>query len=300
MLGQFAFAGRLSIFRRALLYVRQLMASWLRRPVPSNYLPVTAPPMPLDTGYIIIEHFDEELFGKQLPLVAHGQSLLGQPGKMKNLFRGVSRIMLALARAPQPRIGAFRFNDDGTISLDGRPASCEMAMLESEGARRTIPVDKTYTNVDQYVSDMLTFFESHFRVAPNAAFDRTDCQAQMSVMVFLRAVSHHFLDHPRRNGPFLLYMSDKNAGNFMVDNEWNVTAMFDLEWIFSAPADVLHPPTWLTWNSIDHISKADYGSYSTVQSAFMEIFKEEEQLVDTSDLQAALGGLTLSSVMEDS
>ncbi len=62
----------------------------------------------------------------------------------------------------------------------------------------------------------------------------------MSAMVFLRAAAHHFIEPGRRNGPFFLFMSDANAGN--VDDEWNVTGMFDLEWIFSAPPAVFSAP----------------------------------------------------------
>ena len=308
--------------RRAVLYIRQLMASWLRWPVPSDYLSVAVPTFKpetlktLGTGYMVIEHFSERSFGKQLPRVAHGQRLLDPANetKTRNLFRGMSRIMLALARVPQPRIGAFRFNPSGgTICLDGRPTSCDMAILESEGAPQTMAVDQTYSNVDQYVSDLAAFSEVQFRTAPNAALGTVDCEAQMSIMVLLRAVAHHFIgssssesDHKNdlRNGPFLLYMSDGNAANFMVDDDWNVTGMFDLEWMFAAPAEVLHTPTWLTWSSIDDIARGGYDEYSATQQAFMDCFREEEQRADTRALEAALGtgngGRTLSSVMEAS
>ncbi|UNI25035.1 hypothetical protein JDV02_010744 [Purpureocillium takamizusanense] len=43
--------------------------------------------------------------------------------RRKRLFRGMSRIMLSLAKIPQPRIGSFCFNDDGTITLTNRPLS---------------------------------------------------------------------------------------------------------------------------------------------------------------------------------
>ena len=254
--------------------------------------------MPLKTGYMIIENFDEATFGKQLPLVVRGARILDQPKKMRNLFQSVSRIILALARVPQPRIGAFRFHDDGTIRLDGRPVSCDVGILESEGAPQTMPVDKTYTNVDQYVADLSTFFEAQFRAAPNAALSISDCETQMSVMVFLRAVAHHFIEPRRRNGPFFLFMSDANAGNLMVDDEWNVTGMFDLEWFFAAPPAVFSAPMWLTWDSIDHVARSGYDEYDATQQAFIQILKEEEQLMDTCELEAALGGMALSSVME--
>lgn len=40
-----------------------------------------------------------------------------------NLYRGIARIMLDLARVPQPRIGSWTLNDSGVLSLTNRPIS---------------------------------------------------------------------------------------------------------------------------------------------------------------------------------
>ena len=291
-------------------------------PVPSRYLSVSVKKddCPIDTGYMILEHFGPS-FGQELPLkvrkakVVAGSaveclpepiSILSEPTKMVNLFRGVSRIILSLARVPQPRIGAFRFNDDGTISLDSRPVTADMFVLENAGAPRTMQVDTTYSSVGEYVDQLQTFHEQRFLAAPNAAHSEDDAVYQMGTMSFLRAVAHHFVGaqrSQRRNGPFVLSMSDNNQSNIMVDDDWNVTGIYDLEWIFSAPVDQPREPPWLTWSLVDGIVDTEHGgyeAYAATRAAFMQVFAEEERLADTKELEKALGGTTLSAVMEES
>ncbi|OAA60382.1 hypothetical protein SPI_05506 [Niveomyces insectorum RCEF 264] len=276
------------------------VASLLRWPVPSDYLPIDvhdAAVTAVPTGYMVLEHFGPSL-GKEMPLVIRNQKLTEEPVKMHNLFRSVSRVLLAVARIPQPRIGAFRFNDDGTISLDNRPITCGVFLLENDGAPRTMAIDRTYTNVDQYVADLATFHDQRFLAAPNAALDLPDCHGQMAIKTCLRAVAHHFLKDEHRSGPFALYLSDANAANFMVDDDWNVTGMFDLEWIISGPVDLPRTPSWLTWESIDAIAGKGYAEFDATRAVFMKVFKEEERRTDTGALEDAAGS-TLSSIMED-
>ncbi|CAK7210072.1 hypothetical protein SCUCBS95973_000668 [Sporothrix curviconia] len=321
--GHFTHASRLPILRRALLYVRQCTASILHRPVPSDYLPIAAPPQkstepPLaDTGYLLLENLDEVRFGKQIPYVLpRGRSLhelyAEEPEKTANLCRGLARVMLALARVPQPRIGAFRFSPaDGTILLDGRPTTCSMAILESEGAQRRIGLDTTYACVDRYVADMLGFRASVFCDDPNAAVDAEEAKAQMADLVFLRAVTHHFVsgyygrdDRDDRNGPFVLHLSDDNAGNVLVDDDWHVTGLFDLEWLFAAPVGALSAPWWLTWQAVDDVAKpgsAGYDAYCASRRIFMDILRDEEEKVNDKTTTAPLAPLApLSAALDAS
>ncbi|CAK7200806.1 hypothetical protein SEUCBS139899_003505 [Sporothrix eucalyptigena] len=324
----FSHTRHLFFVRRILLSIQRFFASLLGRPVPSNYLSVSVKKddCPLDTGYMILEHFGAS-FGQELPLkvrnakiVAGGTveclpepiKILSEPVKMVNLFRGVSRIILALARVPQPRIGAFRFNDNGTISLDGRPATADMIVLENAEAPRTMSVDTTYASAEEYIGAMQTFHEERFLAAPNAANSEEDAIYQMGTMSFLRSVTHHFFGGNSRvncsnsrwhRGPFVLSMSDNNQSNIMVDDEWNVTGIYDLEWIFSAPVDMPREPPWLTWSLLDGIVDTEHGGYeeySNTRAAFMKVFAEEERLADMKALEEALGGTTLSAVMEES
>lgn len=157
-------------------------------------------------------------------------SIMSDPEKTRNLFRGLSQISLSLARFPQPRIGSYRFDDDSaTISLSNRPWTSEMAILENDGAPRTMARDETYTCVEPYISDMITFHDKRFLEDPTAAFHELDCQKQMFTKSFLRAVAHHFLCQERRYGPFVLQFTDLHQSNIFVDEDGNVTAILDLE-----------------------------------------------------------------------
>ncbi|CAK7262921.1 hypothetical protein SEPCBS119000_000221 [Sporothrix epigloea] len=318
----FAHASHLFIFRRIVLSIKRFFATVFGQPEPSQYLsvPVKKSDCPIETGYMILEHFGASV-GQELPLKVRKAKvvassaveclpepipILSEPTKMVNLFRGVSRIILSLARVPQPRIGAFRFNDDGTISLDSRPVSAEMIVLENAGAPRTVDVGTTFSSVDEYVGSLQTFHEQRFITAPNAASSEDDAVDQMGTMAFLRAVTHHYAGAQSRRrckGPFVLTMSDNNQSNIMVDDDWNVTGIYDLEWIFSAPVDQPREPPWLTWSLVDGIVDTEHGgyeAYAAVRAAFMAVFTEEERQADTRELEKALGGTRLSAVMEES
>lgn len=77
------------------------------------------------------------------------------PARQHNLFHGLARIILSLARVPLPYIGAFRFRDDSTIALANRLLDCTMMIFENDGMLRTIPDDRTYSTVELYVANLL-------------------------------------------------------------------------------------------------------------------------------------------------
>ncbi|KAL7783408.1 hypothetical protein V8C37DRAFT_413741 [Trichoderma ceciliae] len=58
------------------------------------------------------------------------------PSRRARLFQRISRLVLSLARIPQPRIGSFQFHPDCTIALTNRPLTCTTILLENEGAPR--------------------------------------------------------------------------------------------------------------------------------------------------------------------
>ncbi|EPE04364.1 phosphotransferase enzyme family protein [Ophiostoma piceae UAMH 11346] len=289
---------------KQLFYMSPVCISWLQD---------TAGGTPLTTGYMVIVCVSGPDIGYELPLVVRNKALALHPAKMRNLFRGVSRIILALARVPQPRIGAFRFNSrDGTIALDNRPITCDTFILESrmsDAAPPRLP-QTTYNSVDRFFSSLATFHDEQFQADPNATLSENDCRRQMGTRAFLRSVAHQFINESRTHGPFALYMSDKNAANMIVDRDWNVKAIYDLEWIISGPVDLPHLPSWLTWDAVDDIANdgvehdGKYAEYDEARKAFMEVFREEEGVADCAALEAALASAgststTLSDVMDE-
>ncbi|OAA63530.1 hypothetical protein SPI_03693 [Niveomyces insectorum RCEF 264] len=316
---QFTMSNRVSFFRRLWLYVRQKAAHLFGWPVPSSY--VTVPPSGLSTpdnlaflsGYMVLECFGPPM-GRLLPKVVGTNDIDPQDPKAQNLYRSLARLMLAIGRIRQPKIGAFRFHYDGTISLDNRPFTCPMMIMENEKAPRTIPSETTYTSVDSYVADMMAFHDASFLAAPNATDDEDDCRNQLSVRTFLRAASSRFVSRERHNGPFSLWMSDDNTCNLFVDDNWNITGLIDLEWMVSVPVDMQCTPFWLysmEGNSEDTTrSEEARQKYLAARSVFMSILRDEEIKQDKTrgsvkrstgqSRSRFLPGSTLSDAIDDS
>ena len=201
-----------------------------------------------------------------------------------NLFKDLSRIMLSLGRVPLPRIGSFTIDDHGVLSLTNRPLTLRIHDLENEGVPTNISRNDVYTNVEPYISDLLTCHDNLVRHRLNSINDRSDCRAQMAVLTGMRAVLHHFLNRDVRNGPFIFMLTDIHQGNIYVDEQWNVKYLIDLEWACSLPIEMQNPPHWLTNRDVDQLEGEDLTSYSDMHEEFMQAFEGEEKLQPVTSL----------------
>lgn len=202
--------------------------------------------------------------------------------RMQNLSRGISRLMLSLARKTQSCIGSLRLNDDGSTTLSSRPILCTNSILESEGAPRT--VDRTYATVGSFIDDMIRFRDEAFRAQPNAVNDEEDCHLQMLHMVLLRLLKHQFVDS-QSEGPFVLQLTDLNPSNIFVDDQWNIVALIDLEFICALPPSMINVPYWLTVDAIDEVID-HMDAFSKMHEAFIDCFRDEEGRI-ASNVQLA-------------
>lgn len=203
--------------------------------------------------------------------------------RMRNLCRGISRIILSLASKAQPLIGSLRFNDDGSTTLSSRPLFCAHSILESEGAPRAL--NGLYTTNTSFITDMLRFREEAFRAQPNAVNDEEDCYLQMLHMTLLRRLRPHFARHS--DGPFILQFTDFHASNIFVDDDWNVVALIDLEYVCALPPEMLTVPYWLSVDAIDDVID-HMDPFCKIHEAFMDIFRDEESRIShVNDLQLA-------------
>ncbi|KAL2264096.1 hypothetical protein VTK26DRAFT_2298 [Humicola hyalothermophila] len=218
--------------------------AWFGWPIPSYYV---GNPWIHDfpAGYILLEVIDQ---GK--PLANSWFSAPVDPAKRQNLFRGISRLILKLARVPLNRIGSFSFDPDmGTISLTNRPLTSGIAIMENDGAPRK-----------------------------NAVKSREDCYYQMAVQAILRIMSQQYLNRGLRQGPFYMQLADLHPGNLIVDDDWNITSLIDLEWICARSPQMIDIPYWITSRSIDEICLPQYSAeYAAARETFMAAFKEEER-----------------------
>lgn len=258
------------IFQR----LRRRLLNWLNYPTPSPYVQHrTKDQAVLSSPYILIEYIDPSR-GKMLSETweegRHNSKL------RMNLFHGLSRIILTLAHTPLPRIGSFVLDEKGYLSLENRPLTADIQQLENEH----IPVDMarntTYSTVDSYVNDILAYHESRLRHQPNGVNSLGDGSYQTSALMVMRSVWSCFFHREHRRGPFFLNLTDLNQTNILVDDNWNIKCLIDLEWACSHPAEMIQPPYWLTNQSIDLISMDDY---EILHTEFMNAFAEEENKI---------------------
>jgi len=261
----------------------------LRYPALSRYAP-SPTYLRLPTAYMLLEYIGHD---KGEVLSNTWDRHRRDPVRRQKLFRGMARLILSLARIPQPRIGSFQFHNNGTITLSNRPLPCSIIILENEGAPRTISRNETYTCTEPFVSDILTFHDNFFLGNPNAAHSTEDCLGQMAAKAMLRALSHHYIQRESRNGPFRLQLTDFHASNIFVDKDWNITCLIDHEWVCALPAEMLSVPYWLTGCGIDEIIEDRLGEFDIVRQEFMDIFEEEEIRMTPTDAPS------LTTIMHD-
>ena len=209
--------------------------------------------------------------------------------RRRRLYGGIARIMLSLARIPQPAIGSFQFRDDCSVTLTNRPLTGPLIRLENSGTPRTIQTSDIYSTTDSYVSDMLTHYDNSFLTNPNATFCENDCRNQMAGKTILRALSHHFIKREYRHGPFFMQLTDFHTSNIFVDEDWNIRCMLDLDFVNALPREYMSTPYWFAHRFLNQI---DGDLYDRRRQEFAMIFVEEERNIGQSDLP-------LSKVMEE-
>lgn len=124
---------------------------------------------------------------------------------------------------------------------------------------------------------MLDLHDQRFLSEPNAVQDEQDCYFQMSIKSLLRLYAHSFIQKQFRQGPFLLQLTDFHASNLLVDQDWNVTGLIDLEWICALPSEMLQVPYWLTGQAIDGLKGESLTEFNQVRQEFLRVFEEEEE-----------------------
>ncbi|POR35357.1 Aminoglycoside phosphotransferase [Tolypocladium paradoxum] len=233
----------------------------------------------LPTAYMIMEYVGSEV-GHKLSDTWDQQRQ--DPTRLGTLCRSLARIMLALSRVPQPKIGSFRFNDNGTITLTNRPLKCSTMILESEGTPRTMRINETYACVEPFVADMIRLHDNRLLSNPSATDEEEDCRSQMAVRALLRAITHQFVQRERRNGPFGVQLTDIHPGNVIVDEDWNITCIFDLGEMCALPLDMVSVPYWLTGRAISGLQGEYLEEFDGIRRRFMGVLEDEEKGIEGS------------------
>ena len=162
-------------------------------------------------------------------------------------------------------------------------------MAENEGIPSGVPRDRTYAEIDSYISGLLSLHDNKIRHQPNAVHDPEDGRMQLAALTTLRATAHHFISPALRAGPFYYTLTDLQLRNIFVDEDWNVKTVIDLEWACSVSAQTQLPPYWLTSRVVDGFgdSKA-VAEHEGVLEDHLAAHEVEEELRNGRAVQAPL------------
>ncbi|KAL2864971.1 uncharacterized protein BJX67DRAFT_389567 [Aspergillus lucknowensis] len=241
----------------------------------------------IEISYLLIEYIEESQ-GRMLSSTWNFQSHNTQ--LRANFFRDLCKIYLSLSRVPLSKIGSFIIDNNGFLLLNNRPLSLQIQELENENIPVDIPQNWTYSTVESYVADILSFHDSRLRCQPNAINDMPDFLYQASCLATMRTVLPLFFQRRLRRGPFIFSLTDLHPSNIFVDENWHITSLVDLEYACSLPIELIQPPYWLTTLAVDRIVPEEYNKQ---RLEFMTILNEEEECCYSFDK----GELRLSSIM---
>ncbi|KAL6236318.1 hypothetical protein BDW75DRAFT_250233 [Aspergillus navahoensis] len=121
---------------------------------------------------------------------------------------------------PLSKISSFIIDNDGFLILNNRPLTSEIQELGNEGIPFDIPQKWTYSTVDSYIMDILSFHDSRLQNQPNSIKSMSD---------FLTQASY-----------------------------WHITSLVDLKYACSLPIEMVHPLYWLTTTAVDRIVPEEY------------------------------------------
>ncbi|KAH1486018.1 hypothetical protein KXV64_007796 [Aspergillus fumigatus] len=86
--------------------------------------------------------------------------------------------------------------------------------------------------------------------------------------------SRFFYRRDFRRGPFIFTLTDLHPSNILVDEDWHITSLIDLEWGCSLPIEMIQPPHWFTSMAVDRIVSEEYNE---LRMEFMSILTVEEE-----------------------
>jgi len=251
-------------------------------------------PYSLNSGYLLLEYIEPD---EGSMLSESWEERRHDPIRRTNLFKGLSQIILSLGRIPLARIGSFTLDNMGVLSLSNRPLTLRLHELENSGIPINMARKDTYTAMEPYVLDLLSYHDNRLRYQPNSINNEPDCRAQMAAITGMRAILPQFIDRNLRHGPFVFTLTDIHQSNIYVDEKWHITRLIDLEWACSLPVQMQNPPHWLTSQAVDHLTGEQFAEYERVHKEFMEVFEHEEKLQSGWKLQKEGYGLPRTYIM---
>ena len=125
----------------------------------------------------------------------------------------------------------------------------------------------------------------HLRLHPGSVTDAEEARKKYRRLRRLTNMIPELVDPAWDAGPFMLRCEGMRFGNMLVDENFNITAVLDWEWSYSAPKQMLHsPPRWLIirrpmhWDTRAPWEDSCSARYLECFTIFVKILAEEEEI----------------------
>lgn len=171
-----------------------------------------------------------------------------------NLQRDIARVMVSLSSTPLPCIGTFRIDNGGYLRLDSRPLSVQSTIQENEEIPVNIHRSQIFTSVKDFVMYHIDAFSNRLRYQPNSIKDKGNGCYQMASLAGATTLFPQLFRSELNNGPFVFALTDLHKSNILVDAEWNIVCIIDLEFGCSLPPEFVQPPFWLGSEKIEGVT----------------------------------------------
>ncbi|EXJ77476.1 hypothetical protein A1O3_09702 [Capronia epimyces CBS 606.96] len=104
-----------------------------------------------------------------------------------------------------------------------------------------------------------------------------DGLAQIEALTAMRACLLTFLPWNSRYDPFFLSLSDLHQSNILVDDDWHIKYILDLEWACSRPIEMIRPPLWLVNHAFDDLVDENLANLKVACDEFLSVLEQEEK-----------------------
>lgn len=298
-------------------------------PVPRIYHWGTAEENPLGLGpFMIMEYIEHETTLSHVlndtsldPTDSHSLDPKISDEKLEFLYRQMANIVLQLSTLSFPKIGSLVEDEEGHISVAGRPLMQNMnSILDLTGSPASLLPGPTHvynTSQDWYhaMAHMhliqLTFQQN------NAVEDEDDARDKyVARQLFRHLASEGHLDSKSsedHDTVFRIFSEDLRPSNVLIDKDLKVVGVIDWEFAYTAPAEFSSDPPWWLLLKYPEYWPGGYEkwmeAYEPRFRTFISVLQDEERMLragrkvedNLKDLDISNNGkLSLSQQMQKS
>ncbi|KAF5558995.1 kinase [Fusarium mexicanum] len=231
-------------------------------PVPKIFHWGTAEDNPLGLGpFIIIEYIEHETTLSHAlndptldPPDSHSLDPNISNKKLEFLYAQMANILLQLSSLSFPRIGSLVEDEEGHISISGRPLMQNMnSILDLTGSPSSLlpAKDQPFATSTEWYSAMadMNLIQLAFQ-QNNAVEDEDDARDKyVARQLFRNLASEGRLEvrsSKEGRNHFRLFSEDLRPSNVLIDKDFKVVGVIDWEFAYAAPAEFsFDPPWWL-------------------------------------------------------